>query len=152
MAGCVFVTSDIHADAGKECCHVRLAPPSPCKELSQTCRLTILFVMSCRQRTPPSDEKDDLVLALRLSSDDFDKEVSHLHSKRYPPTGEDHPTTPPVEDNECDLELALTLPQPPAVLFDEQAMELNRRKEGRPSMKGTPALSHTAISPSEVRT
>jgi len=102
--------------------------------------------------SPPSDEQDDLALALRLSqlsSDDFDKEVSHL---QYPPTGEAHPTTPPIEDNEYDLELALTLSQLPADLFDEQAMELNRRKDDRPSMEETLALSHTAISPSEVRT
>jgi hypothetical protein len=49
-----------------------------------------------------------------------------------------HLTAPPVEDNECDLELALTSSQLPADLFDEQAMEeLNRRKEGRPSVEGT---------------
>jgi hypothetical protein len=93
-----------------------------------------------RQRTPPSDEEDDLGLALRLSQlsdDDFDKLVSH-HFKGYPPRGEARPTTPPVEDNECDLELALTSSQLPADLFDEQAMEeLNRRKEGRPSVEGT---------------
>jgi len=104
--------------------------------------------------SPHSDEKDDLALAVRLSSDGFDKEVPHLGSipKRYPPTGEAHPTTSPVVDNECDIELALTLSQLPADLFDEQVMELNRRKEARPSMEGTPASSHTATSPSEVRT
>jgi hypothetical protein len=103
--------------------------------------------------SPPSDEKDDLAPDVRLSSDDFAKAVPHLHSKLYSPTatGEAHPTTPPAEDNECDLELALALSQLPADLFDEQAMELNRRNEGRPSIEGTLALSHTATSPSEVR-
>lgn len=42
--------------------------------------------------------------------------------------------TPHVEDNEGDLELALTLSQLPADLFNEQDMELNRRKEGRTSI------------------
>ena len=96
--------------------------------------------------SPPSDEKDDLALALRLSQlsdDDFGKEIPHLHSKRHPPTGEAHPMMPPVEDNDLEPSLAV---------FQRSADGFNQRKEGRPSMEGSLALSHTAISPSEVRT
>jgi hypothetical protein len=109
-----------------------------------------------RQTMPPSDEKDHLALALKLSQllpfDEVDEEVSRLDPKGYVPAGEAHPTTPSFEDNEGDLELALKLSQLPADLSDEQVMELNRQNEGRTSINRTLTSSHTAIFPSEVRT
>jgi hypothetical protein len=137
-------TTQLHAE--------RLAPENP----------------TSRPATLSSDEKDDSTPALRLplpSSDDFEEQAARPHSTGSAPTSEEARSfTPPNgsgergesegsdENDESDLELALTLSQLPDDIFDEQVSGLNQRRESHTPIEGSPGSLPTTLSFSEVRT
>jgi hypothetical protein len=101
-----------------------------------------------REFASPSNEE-----ALRLSQlSSSDNSISQLRSA--PAGNEAHPLTPDG-NREDDCELALTLSQFAADVFDEQAVELNRQREGRALIERFLVSLCTALSGlplSEVRT
>jgi hypothetical protein len=109
-----------------------------------------------RPCTPTSNEKDDLVLASRLSllpSEDFDEQVSRPHRTRSASASEEaRSSTPSNESGEDNVELALILSQLPAEIFDEQVRGLNQRRESSTGIKDNPASFRTAMSLVQVRT
>jgi hypothetical protein len=108
-----------------------------------------------RPRTPTSDEKDDLALALRLSLapyDDFDEQLARFHRTGFASTSKEAcPSTPPNESEEDDVGRALILSQLPADIFDEQVRGLNQRREARTAIEGSLASLPIAISLAQVR-
>jgi hypothetical protein len=92
-----------------------------------------------------SDTEEELASALRLSQQlpgADDEQAAQALSQLSA-------STPPNQNDDDDLELALTLSQLPAEIFDEQVGELNR--EARGAAEGaSSAISHN--SHSEVRT
>jgi hypothetical protein len=108
-----------------------------------------------RPRTPASDEKDDLALALRLSllhSNDLVEQLTQLHHTGSASASEEaRSSTPPNDSDENDLEIALNLSQLPADIFDEQVSELDRPKELHTAIEDSLASWLAAMSFAQVR-
>jgi hypothetical protein len=105
-----------------------------------------------RPRTPTSDDKEDLALALRLSLLPFNEQVTSLHRAGSTFVSEDaRSSTLPNESDEGDVELALILSQLPADTFDEKVSELNRLRESRMTVEDSLASLLAAMSLAEVR-
>ena len=134
---------------------VRSLPPSPVDSTTQLPLHTTAPADHISSPIISASEEDDLARALRLpqlSADDFDEQVQvdrPLHVESASTREQAHPSPPPNESNEDKLELAPNTSQPPADVFDEQAIEINR-----PNMADEEDLASmaAAISLPEVRT
>jgi len=115
---------------------------------------TASAIHASRQTTPPANVQDDLALALG-SSQICDDDFFELPSQESAPAGDEaNLTTPPSGSNEDYIEPARSLSQsqPPADVFNGQAVVLNQRREGRTAIEEGVTSFSQATSISEVRT